>query len=245
MRASGMFAASVVVVLGTAVAGCDVVPWIKKKTGATETPVIIANSSFKGTAKVEFLKPENPSDRRVKTLADFGFVDSKGQHWDVPADFVSDGASIPWGLWSITGGPFDGPYRDAALIHDYFCDFPKFSWEDTHRMFYEAAIARGTSESVARTMYMGIIYGGPTWTKPSVQTPAPGKKADANKWYMIGTAHAADEPKQDKGLTIKKPNELQIRTFEELKAWIERDKPSLDEIQRRTIEVRKLTVPKQ
>jgi hypothetical protein len=37
----------------------------------------------------------------------------------VPKGFVTDFASIPRFLWAIVGGPADGKYRLAAVIHDF------------------------------------------------------------------------------------------------------------------------------
>ena len=37
----------------------------------------------------------------------------------IPAGFISDGASVPRGLWTITGITRDGLIRSAALVHDF------------------------------------------------------------------------------------------------------------------------------
>jgi hypothetical protein len=37
----------------------------------------------------------------------------------VPKGFVTDFASIPRPLWAIVGGPADGKYRKAAVVHDF------------------------------------------------------------------------------------------------------------------------------
>ena len=131
-------------------------------------PKNVAAGTFKGQVKVAFVDPKGPDDRNVLLLEPFGYKDSKGVDWDVPAGFVSDGASIPWSLWTFIGGPYDGPYRDAAIIHDYFCDKKDRPWEQVHAMFLEASLRRGTSDSIAQTMYAGILYGGPRWPAPAV-----------------------------------------------------------------------------
>jgi hypothetical protein len=41
----------------------------------------------------------------------------------IPAGFISDGASVPRFLWTITGITPDGELRSAALIHDYLYGF--------------------------------------------------------------------------------------------------------------------------
>ncbi|MBX9926432.1 MAG: DUF1353 domain-containing protein [Hyphomicrobiaceae bacterium] len=184
---------------------------------------------FKGNIRAELLAPSRPADtfRDIKLLEAFGFVDSKGVHWDVSPGYVSNGASIPPTLWPVVGGPLDGPYRDAAVIHDYYCEKRNRSSDDTHRMFYEAAVARGTSENIASTMYMGIIFGGPRWEL------AP-KKAG----FTLAQATA---PKVDPGLVNKQATAEQKKAAEDLKAWIEREKPSLEQIKKRAEELRAQT----
>jgi hypothetical protein len=191
--------------------------------------------TFKGNVRAELLAPSRPADtfRDIKLLEPFGFVDSKSVHWDVPAGYVSNGASIPPTLWPVVGGPLDGPYRDAAVIHDYYCEARTRSDDDTHRMFYEAAIARGTSENIASTMYMGIIFGGPRW---EVVAPTPPKRAG----FVLVQQQGASTP-VDKGLVNRQATPEQLKAAEELKAWIAREKPTLEEIKRRAEEMRRRT----
>ncbi len=192
-----------------------------------------AASTFKGNIRAELLAPSRPADtfRDIKLLEPFGFVDSKGVHWDVSQGYISNGASIPPTLWPVVGGPLDGPYRDAAVIHDYYCEKRNRSSDDTHLMFYEAAVARGTSENIASTMYMGIIFGGPRWDL------APPKKAGFN---LFGLAQSS-APKVDPGLVNKQATPEQKKAAEDLKAWIDREKPSLEQIKKRAEELRAQT----
>src|SRR5437870_3301540 len=60
------------------------------------------------------------TDNSVRITKSFIYVDPNGRKWFVPANTVSDGASIPRLLWTPLGGPLDGQYRDAAFIHDYY-----------------------------------------------------------------------------------------------------------------------------
>lgn len=190
--------------------------------------------TFKGNIRAELLAPSRPADtfRDIKLLEAFGFVDARGTHWDVPAGYVSNGASIPPTLWPVVGGPLDGPYRDAAVIHDYYCESRTRTDEETHKMFYEAAVARGTSENIASTMYMGIIFGGPRW---QVVASAPNKTG-----WLIGSAFAQGG-KVDPGLVNKQATPEQLKAAEELKEWIAREKPSLEQIKKRAEEMRART----
>lgn len=215
-------------------AACDnvAVPGAKKPM-----PNVTSPNSFKGSVKAEWLTPpkQNDSFRDMKLLDTFGFIDPAGKHWDAPVGYVTNGASIPWGLWNIIGGPYDGPYRDAAVIHDYYCEKKLRPWEDTHRMFYDAALARGTGDGVASTMYGALRLGGPRWNVAELPT---GTRRAELFWFLT-PAHA--QAKVDPGLTTKgaATTDAVKKAFEELQAWIAREKPTPQQIDKRVEEVRK------
>lgn len=119
-----------------------------------------ASPRYDGSAVVELLD----EGRRVKLVNDFGYIDQYGSRWDVPAGAIVDGASIPRVLWSIIGGPFEGPYRIASVIHDWFCDLRTRPWRAVHRMFYEAMVVSGVAHGRAALMYGGVYWGGPRWS---------------------------------------------------------------------------------
>lgn len=216
--------AAVALFAAVGLSACDQVPdYVKVLFGQTKLPTNVAAGSFKGQVKVIFLEPKKADDRNVQLIEPFGFRDSKGVDWDVPAGYVSDGASIPWSLWSFIGGPYDGPYRDAAIIHDYYCEKKLRSWEDTHAMFLEAALKRGVPESTAQTMYAGILYGGPRWTTPLSRAQ-----------FVIAQAKGP----VDTGNTKREATKSEKEQFEELKRWIEQTKPTPDQIKKKVEEMR-------
>jgi Protein of unknown function (DUF1353) len=221
----------------TALAGCDVLPGAKKPT---TPPTVSSSNSFKGSVKSEWLTAARPNDsfRDMKLLDTFGFIDPSGTHWDVPTGYITNGASIPWGLWNIIGGPYDGPYRDAAVIHDYYCEKKLRPWEKTHRMYYDAALARGTSDSIASAMYAGLQLGGPRWTL--AEAPTGIRRADM-LFGLIPAAHAQTATKVDPGLTNRgaPTTDAHKKAMEELQAWIIKDKPTPEQIAKRVEEVRK------
>src|SRR4051812_41255017 len=55
-------------------------------------------------------------------LNELRYTDPKGLFWFAPAGSVIDGASIPRALWSFMGGPFEGKYRNASVLHDVAYD---------------------------------------------------------------------------------------------------------------------------
>ena len=100
----------------------------------------------------------------MRVVEPFGFLDGDGQRWPVPVGTDVDGASIPQPLWSLIGGPWEGEYRDASVIHDYYCDTRIKSWKAVHRVFYNAMCASGVSELRAKTMYAAVYFCGPHWS---------------------------------------------------------------------------------
>ena len=236
---SARYARLAVVGLTLGLAACDgnwSWPWsVPGPTSATRSAPGGTTNVFKGSVHAEWLYPAQTRDlhRDMRLLAPFGYIDPRGMHWDVPAGYVTNGASVPWGLWNIVGGPFDGPYRDAAVIHDYYCDKRDRAWEDVHKMFYEAAIARGTSENVAATMYAGIRFGGPRWQVAAATASAEPKKSLVMGQMILAQAGGKADP------GIRRPSELQKQQFDELQRWIEKEKPSLAEIERKVEELRK------
>lgn len=70
-------------------------------------------------SRFKFLAVKRQSDGKifVELLAPLLVQTRKGQI-EVPAGFLSDGASIPWAARCIAGDPFSFEYLHAAIIHD-------------------------------------------------------------------------------------------------------------------------------
>jgi len=120
---------------------------------------------FKGDIVTQWLK----DGRRMLLKEDFSFIDSAGVTWLVPKGAVVDGASIPKPFWSIIGGPLEGKYRDASVIHDYYCEAWKKhgrSSKSVHKAFYHAMLASDVPEAKAITMYIAVRKFGPKWNQP-------------------------------------------------------------------------------
>lgn len=113
-------------------------------------------------------------DGRNMTLReDFAYVDAQGRRWLAPANSIINGASIPQGFWTFIGGPFEGRYRNASVVHDVGCHEMTQSWEDVHRMFYEACLCGGVDPTQASMMYYAVYHFGPRWetiTETQVET---------------------------------------------------------------------------
>ncbi|MBE7522108.1 MAG: DUF1353 domain-containing protein [Burkholderiales bacterium] len=166
---------------------------------------------FTGSVKTEWLRG-SATERRMRLLEDFAYVDPKGKTWLAPKGSVTDGASIPRGLWTIVGAPFEGQYREAAVIHDVYCETKTERHQDVHRIFYYASRAAGVSEFYAKVLYGGVVAGGPKWSKGSSNC-------------FVGCHAAITVPSQVE--TVPKFTEDDAKR---LASWIEAENPSLEEI---------------
>jgi len=104
--------------------------------------------------------------RDMVLLEPFAYRDSRDKTWSAPAGAVINGASIPKVFWTLFGSPYVGRYRDAAVIHDYYCAKRIGCWKEAHWMFFDACIAGGVPRWRARLMYWAVYWFGKTWRKP-------------------------------------------------------------------------------
>ncbi len=102
-------------------------------------------------------------------LNNYAYVDGYKRTLDAAPGFSTDGASIPRALWTLVGSPFTGKYIGAAVIHDVGCVSHKYTWQETHRMFYEAMLDSGVDQNYAKILYYGVRVGGPKWQKKTIQ----------------------------------------------------------------------------
>jgi hypothetical protein len=116
---------------------------------------------FEGPLQIELIG--GPGGRNGKLLASYVFVDPDLKVWTAPKRLVSDGASIPRALWSVVGSPWTGLYRNAAVIHDAYCDTHSEPWQAVHRVFYRAMLANGVDPLQAKIMYATVYRFGPRW----------------------------------------------------------------------------------
>lgn len=97
--------------------------------------------------------------------ADFLYLDPDNLAWLAPEGTRVDGASIPWFLWSVIGGPFSGDYLHASIIHDHFCDTRERTSDATHLAFYYGMRAKGVGLVKANAMYWAVVAFGPSWRR--------------------------------------------------------------------------------
>lgn len=160
---------------------------------------------FIGVVTVEWLD----DGRSMKLKKEFVYVDQNGKQWTVPKNTIVDGASIPKMFWTTVGGPYEGKYRNASVVHDHYCVTKTETWQDVHLMFYNACITGGTAIIKAKVMYSAVYVGGPRWDIV-IQKDATGKK-------MIIEKEANATSEQMKAIT----------------QWIESTNPTIEEINAR------------
>lgn len=114
---------------------------------------------FSGIPKVHL-----PDDgRSLILLEEFSYTDRYSRNWSVRAGYEADGASIPSIFWSFIGGPLSGKYRNASILHDYFCEYRGPSSDQVHTMFHEAMLAGGVPERKAWIVYKAVDVFGKNW----------------------------------------------------------------------------------
>ncbi|MDA7427447.1 DUF1353 domain-containing protein [Primorskyibacter aestuariivivens] len=125
-------------------------------------PVQLVNTPVRvATRSAEFF----PTANRLE------FVDSEASRWIAPQRTLTDGASIPAIFVPIIGARRSPEFVNAAAMHDAHCgignetlpEYHSRTWEETHRMFYDALRAGGTEELRAKVMFAAVYLGGPRW----------------------------------------------------------------------------------
>jgi hypothetical protein len=105
----------------------------------------------------------------AKLLEPLRYHDDSGRIHEVPAGFRTDFASIPRVLWSLVGGPAEGKYRRAAVLHDYLyalAGSTGITRAECDRLFHEVMLASGVGRVTAWTLYAGVRAGGwVTWAQ--------------------------------------------------------------------------------
>lgn len=217
-------------------------------------PVVADESwgSFSGSVEVKWL----PDGRRMELLKSFQYTDPASAVWDAPQGWIVDGASIPRLAWSIIGGPFEGKYREASVIHDVACDKKERMWQQVHKTFYTAMLASDVDPIKAKIMYAAVYYFGPRWTL-SVSLPRIAMDELGSRTYQLKQEAGSENDVliADQGTLIRtqkgifglggtkeevlgavveiRPHSSTLREseFPALQTFIENDNPSIEQIE--------------
>jgi len=192
----------------------------------TPTTGPVSSGKFVGSVKTEWLHGYGRPDRVMVLLEDFAYVDANGLRWVAEKGTCIDGASIPSVFWTLIGPPFVGQYRRASVVHDAFCKTQRRSWQDTHRMFWEACLAGGVPSPKAKVMGYGVYRFGPRWDA-SVPSPTAVQPTLLPAFDALPKAGDAmvEEASPD-------ANELsrRIREMQEVESWIAAEDPSMEDV---------------
>ena len=159
----------------------------------------------------------SPDGRNMILITELRYTDPKGEVWVAPAGSVTDGASLPRYLWSLMGGPFEGQYRNASVLHDAAYEKHNRPWQDCDRMFYYAMRCSGVNAVEAKTMYYALFKFGHHWKFPI-------KKAKPVKYEGQLVA---------RGEEIPRAIPVDPAQINQAKDWISNTDPSLEQIEQR------------
>ena len=107
--------------------------------------------------------------RSMTLLNELRYTDPDGVVWIAPAGSQVDGASIPRSLWTIMGGPFEGRYRNASVLHDVAYEQHNKPSPVCDQMFYNAMRCSGVNAVNAGTMYYALRKFGRHWKAPKAE----------------------------------------------------------------------------
>lgn len=118
---------------------------------------------FSGQVVAKWITGGDGSHRCMELIEAFRYVGPDKVVWDAPKGSIVDGASIPRLAWTVIGGPYEGAYREASVIHDVACVRRDRRWQDVHRAFYTAMRAANVDAGKAKIMYGAVYHFGPRW----------------------------------------------------------------------------------
>jgi len=163
----------------------------------------------------------DPDGRSMTLLNELRYTDPDGILWVAPAGSKVDGASIPRSLWSLMGGPFEGKYRNASVLHDVAYEDKKRPWKDCDRMFYNAMRCSGVGALEAKTMYYSLVRFGHHWRFPI-------KRAKRVKPSELEEQVEAQQAEQ-----VPRALPASNEDINATRDWIRNNDPSLQEIEQR------------
>src|SRR4026207_1212524 len=158
----------------------------------------------------------NPDGRTMTLLTELRYTDPKGNIWVAPIGSIVDGASIPRALWSFMGGPFEGRYRNASVLHDVAYDQKNKPPAVVDRLLYDALRCSGVGAVEAKTMYYALLRFGRHW------------KFTVKKAKPVLPESSRPLLEQPSRSTTVDPSEVGA-----IQQWIRQNDPSLDQIESR------------
>ncbi len=139
----------------------------------------------------------------------FSYIDPDGVHWDVPAGYQTDGATIPVFFRPMIGGPWTESYIKAAVVHDFYIRRSTVNADAVHKAFFMALQAAGNSPRRAEDMFLAVKNFGPQWKHVDVADYKAAWRArksvldQVTKWHQdVWDAFQASERKREQQAAI-------------------------------------------
>ena len=120
------------------------------------------------------------------------------------------------------GGPFEGRYRNASVLHDVAYDQRTRPWQECDRMYYNAMRCSGVSALEAKTMFYSLYRFG------------------RHGVFEVKKAKRVKQSPEAVAQTEELPRAIPVSAAEidATRDWIRGNDPSLEEIEARASEAR-------
>ena len=141
-----------------------------------------------------------------RLTARLDFIDAGGLNWQAPEKSLTDGASIPEIFVPLIGFPNEPKFANASALHDAYCGvgneavpvYHSRTWQEVHRLFYDALVASGTPDLKAKIMFAAVWLGGPRWNTQGVpETLLDGVPDAAKEDAMVEAMSFIEDEKPD------------------------------------------------
>ena len=186
------------------------VAWTLRARAANPGESVVG--SFDGQGVLERLE-DDPFIPRFRLIGELRFQQSGGQVWVTPASTILDGRSVPTVFVQLFGHPLESGFSRAAVSYDYAVKKKDSAWEQTQRMFYEAAVTEGIAPDDAKAMYTVLSASGTRWALH-------GPNSCFSRCHVSET-ELEWRPRVDHDKLVS------------LLSWVRSENPSLDEIDHR------------
>ena len=140
---------------------------------------------------------------------DLTFVDADGIQWTAPVGTWTDGATDPRLALAITDGRYEKMFLKAAVVHDAYCQ----KENKDRRPPYQSS----PWKEVHDMFHQACIAGGTPWLRARVMFAS--VRYFGPRW---------DDPESE---AQQVPTDLALICFSATKQWIEKEQPSVKEIE--------------
>lgn len=84
----------------------------------------------------------------------------KGETYEIPSGFASDGMSVPRFFWRVLSPKLDFKTLIPSLIHDYMYTYHIGTRKEADEYYYDNLIANGFGKIKSSLVYWGVRIGG-------------------------------------------------------------------------------------